>query len=200
MEEKLYTGKVAIDDLEKLIASCHFPEDTRTWVLAEQLPNRVIAKAKERQNLLLFAYFKQDIPFASYTSGRIFREDTELRWEKQESEMSIVYLGAKEYISVLRDYGLHENQEELLKLTAREEPKYYYLFGERLQNEDIEKMGGIARPGDFAQVRIPRLLRYPVPQNTASYVRLKVREYINAATGTVGLFRFQSLEAVEAKE
>ena len=125
MEEKLYTGQVVVDQFEKLIESCHFPEDIHTWVLAEQLPNRVIAKTKERQNLLLFTYFKQDIPFASYTSGRIFQEDTELRWEKQEDMMNIVYLGSEEYISALRDYGLHENEEELPKLTVREEPKYY---------------------------------------------------------------------------
>jgi len=199
MAEKLYTGKVALDTFPKLLASCHFPADA--LVLAEQFPEYVIDDVSKPQDLLRFTYFEPDKPeqiiaLAGYTSGRIFQMDGELRWEKQGDSMRIVYLGSEKYVPVLQEYGLRENAE-LDKLAPQEEVKYYYLFGERLKSEDLRKMGGIARPGDFAQVRIPHLLRYPVRPDSGSYVRLVVREYVDTTTGQTALFRFQSLEAVE---
>jgi hypothetical protein len=197
MTEKLYTGKIAIDVFPTLIANCHFSADAR--VLAEQLPGYVIDPISERRDLLRFIRFEPDKPeqissLASYTSGRIFQKDAELRWEKQGAMMRIVYLGAEEYISMPHAYGLQENQE-LSKLTPQKESKYYYLFGERLKKGDVSKMGKTASQEDFAQVRIPRLLRYPVGQG-GRYVRLGVCEYIDTTTGRTVLFRFQSLEAV----
>lgn len=199
MAEKLYTGRVAINNFPRLIADCHFPQDA--LVLAEQFPDYVIDVTNKPRDLLRFIYFEPDKPeqvnsLANYTSGRIFQENAELRWEKQGDMMRIVYLGSEEYISAWHDYGLQENQE-LYKLAPQQPLKYYYLFGERLKTEDLEKMGGIARPGDFAQVRIPHLLRYPVSQSSGRYVRLGVREYIDAITSQTMLFRFQSLQAVE---
>jgi hypothetical protein len=198
MVEKLYTGRVTIDNFPKLITSCHFPQDA--LVLAEQLPDYVIDDTNKPQDLLRFTYFEPDKSeqvnlLANYTSGRIFQENAELRWEKQGDMMRIVYLGSEEYVSALHDYGLQENME-LYKLVSQQAPKYYYLFGERLKTDDLKKMGGIAKPGDFAQVRIPHLLHYPVSQSSGRYVRLGVREYIDTITGQTMLFRFQSLKAV----
>src|SRR5258708_5892911 len=62
-----------VDDLEKLIADCQFPQDA--LFLVEMLPQRVIAGSKERLDLLRFAYFDTKIRFASYASGRIFHRD-----------------------------------------------------------------------------------------------------------------------------
>src|SRR5204862_6862422 len=129
---------------------------------------------RERQDLLRFVFFEpgkaeQARELASYTSGRIFQEDAELRWEKQGTMMRVVYLGMEEYISTPSAYGLQENQE-WRKLALQEETKYYYLFGERLKKEDIGKMGRTASREDFAQVRIPRLLRYPLKQISGRYV------------------------------
>jgi hypothetical protein len=58
-------------------------------------------------------------------------------------------------------------------------------------------MDRAATTAHFAEVRIPQLLLYPVPPNAKSYVCLQVREYINAETGIVELFRFQKLESGE---
>ena len=56
---------------------------------------------------------------------------------------------------------LHQ-REVLSTLTKTDEPTYYYLFGERLKAEDLKKFDKVAQKGDFAVVRIPRILRYPV--------------------------------------
>jgi hypothetical protein len=200
MVEKLYTGKVASENLPKLLASCHFSPEA--LVLAEQIPQYVIDDRRNPPKLLLFERFEPDKPeqmneLANYTSGRVFQEEAELRWEKQGKMLRIVYLGSEEYAPAWQEYDLLENRE-LDKLVPQKEPGHYYLFGERIKRGDLEKMHGRARAGDFAEVRIPHLLRYPVQPDAGSYVRLVVREYIDAATGQMALFRFQSLEPVEA--
>ncbi len=184
MKEILRAGSV--DDIAQLIADCQFPAEA--LFLAEMLPRHVIVKPEERQDLLRFTRFDTRIPFTQYTSGRIFHQDFELRWEKNDDKTQVVYLGAERH--------LPELEECELELEKRPEPKYYYLFGERLAQKELEKIGKPALQGDFAEVRIPRLLRYPAPKG-AQRVRLGVCEYVQETTGKVGLFRFQSLEAAE---
>jgi hypothetical protein len=189
MEEVLYTGQVTINDFPQLVVDCKFSQDA--LVLVEQLPEQVIIGTRERQDLLRFTHFNQDIPFADYTSGRIFDAPAELRWEKQGNMTWVVYLGTKERAQVLLSYKLQESNE-LGKLKPTGEKKYF-LFGERLSPQDLKKIGDVARPGDFAEVRIPRILRYPVPQNEQQYLRLVVREYLDEENRVV-MFRFQDLK------
>src|SRR5436853_598092 len=56
----------------------------------------------------------------------------------------------------------------------------------------------------FAEVRIPRLLLYPIqkednrmPHNKRQRVKLGVYEYLNEISGKVEFFRFQGLETTE---
>lgn len=185
MTEKVYTG--VVDDLAGLIANCKFQLKEKALFLAEKLPQHVVEK-EDRQELLRFTFFGTDIPFADYASGRIFHPDFELRWEKiDDREARVVYVGEERRIEPLQ--VKHD-----LKLKKNSEPKYYYLFGKRLESEELEMIGKPATEGDFAEVRIPRLLRYP-PLDNAKRVRLGVCEYVHETTGKVELFRFQSLEA-----
>ncbi len=189
MEEVLYTGPVTVKDFPQLVIDCEFLPSA--FVLVERLPEQVIIKTRDQQDLLRFTHFDRDIPFGDYTSGRIFDEHTELRWEKQEDTMKVVYLGSKERVRTLLNYQLQESNE-LGKLKSTGEKKYF-LFGERLSPQDLKKIGSAAKPGDFAEVRIPRLLRYPVQQDEQRYVRLVVREYLDEENRVV-LFRFQDLK------
>jgi hypothetical protein len=193
MVEVSYTGRVTADEMQQVVAHCHFGQDA--LFLGEHLPTHVITGTKERENLLRFTYFKSSPPCREYTSGRIFQEDRELRWEKQGERIRIVYVGQADEGIDFQEYRLKKNKE-FDSLTKRTEPKYYYLFGERLRAGDLKKLGKVAQPGDFAVVRIPRILRYPVEQNNQRYVRLVVCEYLEEATGCVGLFRFQRLETM----
>ncbi len=189
MEEVLYAGSITVGDFSRLVADCGF--SSTAFVLIERLPERVITSTRERHDLLRFTYFDRSIPFTDYTSGRIFDEQAELRWEKQGNSMQVVYLGSKGREQVLFRYRLKESPE-LGRLNPQGEKKFF-LFGERIAPEDVEKMGSTASLGDFAEVRIPRLLRYPVSQDKQRYVRLVVREYCDEQNRVV-LFRFQDLK------
>jgi len=190
MEEALYAGEVTVNDFPQLVIDCGFSH--HAYALVEQLPAWVITRANERQDLLRFTHFDPAIPFAAYTSGRVFDNQAELRWEKQGNMMQVVYLGTRERAEVLLRYKL-QKKDELVALKPADEKKYV-LFGERLRPEDLKKIGQAAQTGDFAEVRIPRILRYPVPQDEQRYARLTVREYVDEQNRVV-LFRFQNLES-----
>ncbi len=63
-----------------------------------------------------------------------------------------------------------------------------------LAEKQLKRIGPPAQEGDFAEVRIPRLLRYPrlSPDAKADYLQLAVCEYIAPATGTSVAYRFWS--------
>jgi hypothetical protein len=195
MTEILYAGLVDVKKIGPLIAGCDFASNA--LFLAEQLPVRASIGPRERRDLLRFTYFNRDLPFTDYSSGRVFQRDAELRWQLQGDKMRVVYLGPQERASVLHEYGLREKHDQEKPEDLRKRDAYYYLFGERIRPPDLEKIGPQAKPGDFAEVRIPHLLRYPVPHDGKRYVRLAVREYVDPATDQVRLFRFQALETME---
>jgi hypothetical protein len=196
MKEILYTGLIASDKMSQVVDQCHFTRDA--LFLAEQLPTTIIKSKKERLNLLKFTSIEDSPPCIEYSTGRIFQHDRELRWERQRNEVRIIYLGPAEDNVNLQEDRIRENPV-LETLVKQSEPAYYYLFGERLRPADLEKLSQVAQPGDFAVLRIPRILRYPVPQDDKRYVRLVVCNYREKATDRVALFRFQRLETVEVE-
>jgi hypothetical protein len=186
-KDTLYSGPV--DNIVMLIADCNFLQDA--YVLVEELPQRVIEK-KERQSLLRFARISGGVDLAQYTSGRVFDQHAELRWEKDsDGKYHVVYLGTERELRELK-----KDEEELKKLKKHEKPKYYYLFGEYLDAQKLENMGIESEEGYYAEVRIPRLLRYPAPTG-ARRVQLVVCEYLDKDTNDLKLFRFQGLRAAE---
>src|ERR1051326_3300021 len=103
MSDILYSNHISADDLAGLIAACEFPPET--LMLLERLPAHVLETPKEREQLLLFERFdpkKADV--REYTSGRIFYEESELRWEKQGDLFSVVYLGSEAKRAALERY------------------------------------------------------------------------------------------------
>jgi len=188
MEEALYAGPVTVKDFPQFVKDCEFSDDA--YVLVEQLPARVITRG-ERERLLRFESFDPAFPFEDYTSGRVFDKQAELRWEKRGDVMQVVYLGTNERAEVQLRYKLNNKKGELAALKLAGE-RNYVLFGERLRSDDLPKIGPAAQTGDFAEVRIPRILRYPVPQDEQPYARLTVREYLDEQNRVV-LFRFQNL-------
>lgn len=181
----------SIDDISELIDKCDFLSET--LILLEKFPQTVVQRP-DWINMLYFERFPlvTDIDLASYTSGRIFREDFELRWEGVGGKADVVYQGEERDVPMLKVV-----EDELLECDPQ--TKYYYLFGKRLGKERVERIGDPAKLGDFAEVRIPRLLRYPVnAEGTLDYVKLMVREYTHRRTGELVMFRFQNL--VEVKD
>lgn len=179
--ELLLAGKV--NDITPLLKRFRIPSDT--LMLLESQPQH-ITEAQTRQELLLFARFEPDTDFTRYTSGRVFHQHGELRWEKQQKSTQIVYTGVEQHKPEI-DIRQTIQLEGCERITRE-----YYLFGKRLKDQELELIGSPAQEGDFAEVRIPRLLRYPAPQN-AERVRLVVYEYIDDMTGANIAFRFVDL-------
>jgi len=190
--EILSTGSVT--HLAGLIEACNFPNDA--LFLAEQLPQYVI-EHEQRQGLLLFARLADigDLKNAeSYTSGRIFSETCELRWEKESNgDYQVVYFGPERELA-----GLSKNVQESQNIGSyKQEYRDYYLFGERLDLKSRQFATMKVNPAPerydyYATTRIPRLLLYPIDSG-ARQVQLRVLEYVDENTGRVRLFRFQKL-------
>ncbi len=176
-----------VEDIGALIAGCKFPDDA--LFLGTQQPAQVV-RLEDRQDLLLFVPFDPDLPFAKFASGRIFNRDFELRWQQDDGGSQVVYLGTPEY----RPGALSESEP-----IDMESPRYYYLFGTPLQPEDVRDIGKPAREGDFAEVRVPRLLRYPI-QGAKRRVKIAVCESIDKQTGEVTQYRFQGIEEAGSNE
>ncbi len=185
MEEILCSGPVT--DIAALIKACAFPDDS--YVLVERFPLHVIPGG-ERQQLLQFGRLSGGIDPANSTSGRVFTQSFELRWQEEGGEYHAVYLGEERQIPLLK-----KDEETLAWLEKRRKAKTYYLFGEYLDGGKLEHMRLKEEPGSsfYAEVRIPRLLSYPI-SGQARRVRLSVCEYVERATGAVQLVRFQGLE------
>src|SRR6266700_2040713 len=162
--------------------------DVPTLMLLEEQPHRVIEQ-NARQDLLHFALFDPTFDFMSYTSGRIFHALGELRWERQHPGVQIVYTGHKEYKPELPDAN------ETTLDTCIPEDREYFLFGKRLEEKQLDRIGPVAQPGDFAEVRIPRLLRYPQLPTLAGAerVQLVICEYVDSATAVNVAYRFKNL-------
>jgi hypothetical protein len=220
--EIICTGPVT--NLAELIEVCDFPEEA--LFLAEQLPSNIV-KQEQRQDLLRFAYLGDVKNAQDYTSGRIFSEAFELRWEKENGgDYQVVYFGTdREIVGLTRLYELHREKESEEKYQVvylrpegkiseldwgeqeqknirhyKADTKRYYLFGEHLEASQLQNMKiEPASKGNsyYATVRIPRLLLYP-RQSGARRLQLLVREYLDEATSRVRLFRFQDL--VDANE
>lgn len=137
----------------------------------------------ERENGLRFELFKADEPFDQWPHGRIFDDTAELKWEKEGNQFHVVYCG-----SVALPVSLQQAANEAVKSTDF----CYYLWGSRVKKDDLKDMELNPDEIVFAELRIPRLLRYPVSAN-AQRVKLKVREFYNAE-GVLTFTRFLGLE------
>ncbi len=206
MADMVYTG--SNNDIDALVAQCQFSPDA--YVLVEQYPDHVVTGPKERQNLLLFIRLKdlksepyQGIHLNDYTTGRVFDQNAEIRWEwteqteQQDGKFHVVYVRPEREQSPIKQDG-SEDKTPGEKL-GEPHDTYYYLFGELLNTDDIKAIGSPAEEGDYAQLRIPRLLRYPrLPDGqTPRRLKLTVCEYVDNDTGKVRLVRFNGLQAGE---
>lgn len=190
-DETVYTG--AVKDIAQFLQQCAFLSDATgpLLLLLEMQPQQLVAK-DDRQNLLLFAEYpcKLPHPIEEYTAGRLFHAEFELRWEKINSGVQVVYIGKQQALPLLTE------KKDILKGCVKANSSYY-LFGKRLTDTAVKNIGYPAQKGDFAEVRIPRLLRYPVKKGE-DYVKLHMYEYQHRVTHKRMFFRFWSLEEVNA--
>jgi hypothetical protein len=191
-DDILCSGLLTKAEFLDLLAQCSFlREEQEVTFLGEIQPQRFITP-KERQDLICIVSFDASIPhttYSRYTTGRIFNQNFELRWQQEYEYLWVVYLGATQAIPYL-------NQPIVVEKVP--DQKKYFLFGRRLTPERIKEIGYPAREGDFAEVRIPRLLHYPVPAK-GTYVQIEVQEYLDPATDMVAFYRFRQLLSTELR-
>lgn len=197
MAEILYSGQIDASHLQRLMAACSASRAEETLLLAEQLPTHFVS-AQERQKMLRFEVYTPEIDMTAYTSGRLFQNSFELRWERLDTLFRLVYLGAAQNKALLHDFKLKEHTA-FSHLMAAEKLEYrdkkYYLFGKPMEGDQQKKSTKTTNEKSFVELRIPRLLHYPV-QGSPRHVQLTVREYIGKETGQVEYFRFQALESL----
>lgn len=187
-EELLLGGKVQQADFSSFMKAYKIPDGAVALMLLEMLPCGIV-EPENRQRLLLFEQFNPETDFALYTSGRIFHERGELRWERQQTDIQVVYTGESKYKP---EPGACE---EMALDTYDPKDRSYLLFGKRLAESQIMRIGPAAQEGDFAEVRISRLLRYPALEEVkdAERVQLTVCEYRDRTTGATIAYRFKQL-------
>lgn len=197
-EEILYRGPV--DTIDGLIAAFNFPKEA--YVLLESMPQHVVS-TEGRKNLLRFTRLSKIDELANYTSGRVFNKDFELRWERVSGKTQAVFLGKQDvYERAQKATSAWKSGEDTLKDLTLQPPRFYYLFGQLLADDDRKVMGlpALVEEEYYAEARIPRLLRYPIKLDNPEKkqrVKLVVREYIDTRTGQIKLFRFSGLEPAE---
>lgn len=183
-QEVCCAGK--IENISALLKEYRLPPDMSALTLVEMQPLSYIEQ-HQRQDLLRFAHFENTFDLTSYTSGRIFHREGELRWEKQADAIQLVYTGLEQYRPEFK-------VSARIELNTWQVPdRRYFLFGKRLNDPELlRRIGPLAKTGDFAEARIPRLLRYPAPPGVER-VQLVVREYSDPESGAGVAFRFVKL-------
>jgi hypothetical protein len=169
-------------NLVTLLEQCTFLQ--QGTFLGETLPLSIVS-TEQRDALISFKPFDATLPYKTYTQytfGRIFHPDFELRWQHQSDKVRVIYIGIKREIPFLLAINY-------LTLEKRAEQQHYYLFGERIIDNQAEKIGKPVIEGDFAEARIPRLLHYPV-KGQSHYAQLVVQEYLDKKTEQAILHRF----------
>ncbi|HEY0752696.1 MAG TPA: CRISPR-associated protein Csx19 [Ktedonobacteraceae bacterium] len=201
MTQDLMAGStIGLAALPALLQSWKVPVDPeqRALMLLETMPRQKVAQDK-RQDLLRFEFFQPDCAFAQYQAGRVFHEHGEIRWEGLSSdEARIVYTGDPAYRP-----DLPGSQERIFDVSVYERiPREYFLFGKRLEQDRRTQIGPATQEGDFAEVRIPRLLRYPrlSALQGAERVQLALYEYTDLATGAIIAYRFYDLVPFKKRE
>lgn len=117
-------------------------------------------------------------------SGRVFGEDTEIRWRRDGKEFIVVIISESDTISPGNKFISLEDIEDISKYEAKYNDNMYFLWGEHLQD----------RKGKWYEGRIPRILEYPV-DGTPEHVKLRVVEY--QKDGLTQFIRFVKLEGAK---
>ena len=189
MQDLIVAGTVKLADLSTFVQP--WKDLKAAFMLLENMPQRKVEPDK-RQNLLRFELFQPDLDFTPYKSGRIFHEFRELRLDGLSSdEVQVVYTGTPESRLVLPENQPSRRNSKDCTRVAR----YYFQFGKRLEEDDLARIGPAAQEGDYAEVRSPRLLRYPRLDalKGAERVQLALYEYVDHDTGATIAYRFRNL-------
>jgi hypothetical protein len=202
MAQQLYLAGQVTDKIVSVLKKYRVPSGTKVFMLLERQPQQA-TEQRLRQNPLLFTQLESDGKLndaitrlessnnpESYTSGRVFHPYGELRWEKQQQSVNVIYTGDEQYKPEI------DFRETIQLSTCDVMSRRYFLFGKRLSGQQLERIGVKEQVSYFAEARIPRLLCYPAPLD-AQRVQLLIYQYVDHDTGVNKAFRFVDLVGAE---
>lgn len=175
-----------VDDPTPMVTTLTWPDPS--YMYLEQVPGEWIHNPKMDAGLGL-RRLDITLDFQHWERGRIFCTDWELRWEKQDAQYTCVYVG------IMQDLPGFSLETEISLAQAERIPNSYYLWGTLVSEGDYAIMGAVSEPGTqiFIELRIPRLLRYPVSQDVHR-VKLITYDYIDPNSGQLLYQRYWSIE------
>ena len=183
MTEQIRWGMAA--DLLPIVRVLDCPPES--LMMLERVPSTFLSDDEREKGICLRKYDVSE-NFEAWEQGRIFHDDFELRWEKQDSAFAVVYIGEPKELPMLdtralSDFDPHDDN--------------YYLWGERVTADTLESIGQPETTDLFLELQIPRLLHYPVSSKNKKFrVKLSTRHYLNSETGALEFYRFRHLEEV----
>jgi hypothetical protein len=182
MTDTVYWARLG--DLNPIIQT--LPQSQNSVMILERLPVAWLDDTMLQQGLR-FELLDLAEDFNGWERGRIFNDLGELRWEKDSNHFQVVYVGAEISFSGF-------NRDDILN-SAQPKPQSYYLWGKRLEPEQLIDIGQPEDEELFIELIVPRLLRYPVT-GTGKRVMLHTVEYFEPATGKLLHYRFKGVETV----
>lgn len=180
MEEALLWAQPK--DLRTVIG--RLPMTETTLMLLERMPTTWLDEDERRSGLRLEPV-DPALDFNQWERGRIFDDTFELRWERSDGAFQTVYCGRG-------DVELSEFEPAAGELGgSRAEDHCYFLWGTRVQEQDLALIGEPPGSTVFVELQVPRLLHYPVDA-TAQRAMLCVREYRDPS-GALIYYRWRGL-------
>lgn len=157
----------SVDDIGQLLQEFSFPSES--WMLLEREDDWF---QREGQEKIVFDVFQQQPDIGEWAKGCVFCRNGEVRWFQAHGGYQVVFTG-EECNSSLEPADINLTDCDI------QEPKYL-LWGKKLDNP--EEYGIASESSVFLEMQIPRLLTYPVSDDT-DRVWLHVREFISQKTG-----------------
>lgn len=160
-----------------------------TYLLLEKEPVGRFLEEEPDKNLIFLKGQGHEIDFFQWEKGRIFNYLYEISWRKEHDGFRVVYTGNSESRPRVLSYA----GPDLEKCTIA--ARKYYLWGKRVC--DPAEIGILAPGPVYLEVRIPRLLFYPV-EGLGKSVDLLVKEFYCRETGILQYYRYCGLEEEES--
>ena len=156
------------------------------WMYLERVPRSFLDQAAIDSALRL-ERFNHAETFDDWERGRVFDATQEIKWEQIGKNFHVVYCGAAPPSALTIAPVAVSN-------TDNPNPRYF-LWGQNVQTKDRAVLGiGQSDPA-YIELRIPRVLRYPLPLS-ARRARVQVHE-IFGTDGTLCYARWAGVSGEE---
>ena len=163
------------------------------FLLVETMEHDRAKEVLGRKTYVIFDYHNDaEYNVDAYASGRVFDAAGELKWQQENGEFHLVYIGDATQVEILKDFGKNTTKpHELQKPRENSFPLWGHKIAkdrvrtemqfQEVQDEDADNI--------FLELEVSQYLRYPVPAANNARVQLHSREY-DDKNGNLQYYRF----------